>query len=127
MSRKHGELELSILEVLRHRGSATVSDVFAVLNDGTCYTTIMTVMSRMVKKGDLQRQKKGRQYEYWMNGQVTKKSRTLVNRLTEKVFGGRVLSMVSYLLESSEGLSDQELEEMENLIRAERLARKTHE
>lgn len=125
MGRKHafGELELSILNILRDKGPATVSDVLHVLANDSRYTTVMTVMSRLVEKGELLRQKRGKQYEYWIHEQGTQNSLSLFDRLKEKAFGGKALSMVSYLLESTDTISDEELEQIEDLIRSERKAR----
>lgn len=53
--RKHialGELESAIMEVIWHRGDATVREVRDVLSEkrDLAYTTVMTVMTRLVEK-----------------------------------------------------------------------------
>lgn len=122
MARKHafGELELSILKILRDKSPLTVSEVVKLLDNESRYTTIMTVMSRLVEKGELVRKKKGRQYEYWIDEQNSHHSLSLFNRLKEKIFNGKALSMVSYLLESTDEISNEEFEQMEQLIRSKR-------
>ena len=42
----------------------TVSDILRLLDDDIGYTTVMTVMSRLVEKGELIREKKWRLFEY---------------------------------------------------------------
>lgn len=65
--RSFGELEERIMNVLwRREGPATVRDVHAVLSKETplAYTTVMTVMDRLWRKGVLERRPRGRAYEY---------------------------------------------------------------
>ena len=123
--RAFGELELSILKILKDEGIVTVSDVVKLLGNDCHYTTVMTVLNRLVEKGELFREKKGRHFEYRIEEKGIQSSFSLIDRLKEKVFDGNALSMVSYLLESAEDVSDQELEELENWIQSERKGRKS--
>lgn len=63
-----GELELAVMNLVWDLGSATVSDVLERLNQEKdrhlAYTTVMTIMSRLVEKGWLISEKKGRAYVY---------------------------------------------------------------
>lgn len=62
-----GELELEVMEIVWQRGTATVSDVQEVLNEQNhelAYTTVMTIMSRLVEKGWLLAEKQGRAFAY---------------------------------------------------------------
>jgi predicted transcriptional regulator len=123
---KFGELELSILRIVRELGRVTVRDVYKSLGSEGGYTTIMTVMSRMADKGDLKREKMGKHYVYWSNSQNTSSSQNVLKRIQDKIFGGRRASMVSYLLEMDQDISDQELEELEKLIQKKRSESDTH-
>jgi predicted transcriptional regulator len=118
-----GELELSIMKIVRDLGRVTVREVYERLGSKGSYTTIMTVMSRMADKGDLAREKEGRQYVYWISSQ-NKSSRSVLKRIQDKIFGGKPAALVSYLL-TDEEISDKDLEEIENLIQKRR-ARKKH-
>lgn len=118
--RAFGELELAILNVIKTRGKVTVREVVEALDNDNVYTTIMTVMNRLVEKGELHRHRVGRHYEYWQeSGQVPSKL-TLLNRLKNKIFGGNSAAMVSYLIESDEEITEEELFEIEQLIRKAR-------
>jgi len=123
--RAFGELELSILKILKDEGIVTVSNVVKLLGNDCHYTTVMTVLNRLVEKGELFREKKGRHFEYRIEEKGIQSSFSLIDRLKEKVFDGNALSMVSYLLESAEDVSDQELEELENWIQSERKGRES--
>lgn len=57
------ELETLVMEEVWRRGEATVRDVLTVLNRGAkerAYTTVMTIMSRLLRKGLLTRTRNGK-------------------------------------------------------------------
>ena len=119
-----GELELSILQTVQKLGRATVRDVYASLGSEGSYTTIMTIMSRMADKGELMREKEGKQYCYWIEATNQVPSKNILQRIQDKIFGGKSTAMVSYLLEADQEISDQELAEIEKLIQKRRLEKK---
>ncbi|HEV8131105.1 MAG TPA: BlaI/MecI/CopY family transcriptional regulator [Acidobacteriota bacterium] len=59
-------VEFEIMEIIWSRGSALVKDIHAELfrRKGLAYTTVMTEMDHMYKKGVLAHRKKGRAYLY---------------------------------------------------------------
>ena len=110
-----GELELTILNIFQRDGSVrTVRDVLQALGREDKYTTIMTVMNRLVAKGDLQREREGQSYRYTLQ---TKKARYgLFEKWRQKIFGGNSALMISYLLESGGDITETELLQIEQLI-----------
>lgn len=122
-----GELELSIMAIVKKMGRVTVRDVYKALGSRGSYTTIMTVMSRLAKKNDLSREKKGKQYVYWATSSPQKSSsNNFLKYIQNKIFGGKKSDLVSYLLEMEQEISDKELEEIEQLIQKRRLKNKNH-
>lgn len=119
-----GELELSILKIIRELGRVTVRDVYESLGSEGGYTTIMTVMSRMADKGELMREKEGKQYTYWIASQNESSSKNILKRIQDKIFGGKPTAMVSYLLDADNEISDKDLEEIEKLVQKRRSERK---
>ncbi len=119
-----GELELLIVKAIRTLGRATVRDIYQNLGNEGSYTTVMTVMSRMADKGELVREKEGKQYVYWVGSSNDSPSKNILQRIQDKIFGGKSTAMVSYLLESDEAISDQELAEIEQLIQKRRAEKK---
>lgn len=81
-----GELELSILKMMRELGRATVRDIYKSLGSEGSYTTIMTVMSRMADKGELMREKEGKQYIYWIDPRHDSPSKSILQRIQNKIF-----------------------------------------
>ncbi|GAB1513968.1 BlaI/MecI/CopY family transcriptional regulator [Actinophytocola sp. KF-1] len=61
-----GELERAVMEVLWDRGTpAAVRDVASALAERElAYTTVMTVLDRLAKKGFVRRQRDGRAWRY---------------------------------------------------------------
>ncbi len=105
--RAFGELEAEILHFLRTGERKTVKEVHAAL--GGSYNTVMTVMSRLAAKKQLEREKTGLQYTYWLGSN----SPTFLIKL-KKFFGIKPSVLLSHLIESE--LSDEELEEMEKMV-----------
>ena len=114
--RVFGELELAILQMFREGNKFTVREVLGFLDRDDKYTTIMTVMNRLVEKKMLSRRRIGLQYEYWINNSSQFSQPNLLERFKQKIFGGKSASMVNYLLESSSDITDDELAQMEQLI-----------
>jgi predicted transcriptional regulator len=60
-----GHLEISVMEILWSRGrSSSVHDVIRCLGRTLAYTTVMTTLDRLFKKGLLERRKFERAYVY---------------------------------------------------------------
>ena len=113
--RSFGELEWTLLRLVRQNGPITVRQVFDALGRKGSYTTIMTVMTRLAEKGELFREKKGKQYIYTAHTEQTPNSFPLLKKLKELFFGGDGGALVSHFLKQ-EVLSTQELEELAALI-----------
>ena len=63
--RAMGSLEAEVLDVLWRSGEAmTPSQVLDELGTGLAYTTVMTILSRLHKKGLVDRSRVGRAYAY---------------------------------------------------------------
>jgi predicted transcriptional regulator len=60
-----GPLEMLVMETLWERGKSTVRDVVTRLNRSLAYTTVMTTLDRLYKKGMLERRVTARAYSYW--------------------------------------------------------------
>jgi len=106
--RAFGELELAILQIFRSSQQMTVGDVHKALGGKDKYTTVMTVMNRLVEKKQLERERQGLRYTYWM---LEAKS-----HLKKRLSGLRMSEVVNYLIDASDEVSDEELAELESMI-----------
>jgi len=122
-----GELELAILQTFKDRTSLTIRDVVIALAQGDSYTTVMTVMNRLVDKGQLTRQLNGNQYEYSINHENAVPFGGFLYKLKNKVFGGKSASMITFLIDEDEGITDVELAQLEEIIKRKREAKKSHD
>lgn len=59
-----GRLEFGVMEILWSRGESSVRDVIQKLNRPLAYTTVMTTLDRLFKKGLLDRRKSDRAFLY---------------------------------------------------------------
>ncbi len=113
--RAFGDLEHSILNVLRSGKRATVKRVQETLGNKDKYTTIMTVMSRLVDKKLLGRERVGLRYEYWLL-KDHENPQPLLERLRSRLFGMKTADVVSYLINEADDLSHEDLEKVEKMI-----------
>lgn len=59
-----GNLETRVMEILWARGESSVRNVFEKIERPLAYTTVMTTLERLFKKGLLRREKSGRAFLY---------------------------------------------------------------
>ncbi|HUI53436.1 MAG TPA: BlaI/MecI/CopY family transcriptional regulator [Bryobacteraceae bacterium] len=59
-----GHLEATVMEILWERGESNVHDVMQTLDRRLAYTTVMTTLDRLYKKGLLNRHKSARAFVY---------------------------------------------------------------
>lgn len=114
--RAFGDLENSILNILKSNQRMTVKRVQEVLGNEDKYTTVMTVMNRLFEKKLLGREKVGLRYEYWLL-KDERNPQSLLERLRNRLFGMKTADVVSYLINEADDLSPEDLEEVERMIR----------
>lgn len=120
--RAFGELESQILYILKSGERKTVKEVHLALGGQDNYNTVMTVMSRLVEKNQLAREKIGLQYAYWIL--PISNSASLLNKLKQKFFGVKTSALISHLIETADDLSDEDLAEMEKLLKKMKASKK---
>ena len=79
-----GKLERAVMEEVWARGRASASDIYRAHGERTAYTTWMTTLDRLYKKGLLDREREGRAYLY--TPRVTRDE--LERGVAEDVLGG---------------------------------------
>lgn len=118
-----GHLEESVMEVLWTRGESSVRDVTHKLNRPLAYTTVMTTLDRLFKKGLLARKKSDRAFLYSPRLSRSEYDRARADSLVASFLSGlksrRDLLLSSFL--DAVGQHDQEfLAALEKKIRDER-------
>ncbi len=92
-------LELECLKVLWVTGEASVRDVQQTLapSRALAYTTVMTVLERLVRKGAVARRKDGRAFLYAASVSRETLRVAAVRQLLESFFDGSREELVAYL------------------------------
>lgn len=109
--------EHRIMEVLWQKGAATVQDVADALagENGTAYTTILTMMRILREKGYLRCRKDGRAHVYSPRVDRDTAARKAVRQLLGKFFSGSPGELVLSFLRD-EDLRPEELDELKKKI-----------
>ena len=112
-----GDLQLAIMRVLWREGEATVRGVREALADSRplALTTVATMLTKMEDKGVVAHRTEGRRYVYRPLVSERQVRRSMLRRLTEGLFAGDALALVSHLLRERE-IPAAELEELKRLI-----------
>lgn len=111
--------EWAILQVVWELEPCTAPAVQEVLekDKGWAYTTVKTLMDRMVKKGLLKTERIRNLYLYRSAVTRAEAQRSEIFRTVKRAFDGALTPMMQFLIEN-ESLSDQEYRELERLIRS---------
>lgn len=114
-----GDLQLAIMRVIWELGEATVTDVHQALLDerGLAPTTIATMLKKMEDKGVVEHRADGRKFIYRPTVSQDQVTRGMVADLTERLFGGDRVALVSHLI-SRHAIRPDELSELERMIHA---------
>lgn len=117
-----GELEGQVMRVLWDIHEGAVQDVSAHLDTGKnlAYTTVMTVLSRLVEKGFLAREKRGRAYVYRPAVSRESIADSALQQVVDRFFDGVSTRAVAHLLGAAEDVDEQELRRLEASVRAKR-------
>jgi BlaI family transcriptional regulator, penicillinase repressor len=114
---KPSDLEMQVLSVLWTRGASTAREVLAAMPDGKkrAYTSILSVMQVMEKKGLLTHTNKGVAHVYQPAVSRRHVLQPFLRRVLNEVFGGRPAALMQALL-SETSVSDADLAEMRKLL-----------
>jgi len=98
------ELQLAILRVIWDKGEATVQDIWEALHAerGLAQTTVATMLSRLERRGVVNRRAQSRQYHYRAAVTEREVQHSMVGELTERLFDGDVTALVQHLLSGAD-------------------------
>jgi predicted transcriptional regulator len=111
------DAELQVLSVLWEHGPATAREVLERMPDGKqrTYTTVLTIMQLMEKKGLLKRRIQGRAHVYRPGPNRSRIIRPMIRDLITKAFGGNPAQLVQQLL-ADERIDAEQLDEIRKLL-----------
>lgn len=125
-----GELECAVLEQVWSLKEATVHDVVGRMQRPLAYTTIMTTLDRLYRKGLLVRLKRGRAFVYTAACSKPEVQREIARGLVKEISIDPLHSknyLLSFLIESVDGKDAEILAELEAVIAEKRRQLKREE
>lgn len=110
--------ELELMKIVWQKGQATVRDVYETLlgHRKIAYTTVMTMMRVLEKKGYVKTHLVSRAFVYRPARPQRQVVRSMVREFVDRVFNGSAQPLLVHLVEDRR-LSPEEVEELERLIR----------
>jgi len=115
------DLELEIMKVIWRRGSATVRDVYEELltERKIAYTTVMTMIGILERKGRLNKQENDRAYIYTATEPRTDVVGSMVHDFLKRVFDGSAKPLLLHLVENQK-ISPEELDDIRKRVKDKR-------
>jgi BlaI family penicillinase repressor len=113
--------ELEIMKVVWARRAATVRDVYEDLRSKRriAYTTVMTMMNILERKGHLKKQTEGRSFLYQPVRPKRQVVGAMVREFLDRVFGGSAEPLLVHLVQDRR-LTERDLAELARRIRKAR-------
>jgi BlaI family penicillinase repressor len=112
------EGEQAVMEVLWADAPLTATEVAERIPAarGWSERTVKTMLGRLLTKGALIHEEDGRRYLYRPAVERADYAQRETRRLADRLFGGRAAPLVAHLA-ASEGLTDQDIAELEALLK----------
>jgi predicted transcriptional regulator len=109
-----GSLEADILAIIWERKRVTVRDVYETMRTERqiAYTTVMTVINNLVKKGLLSQDRSAIAYSYTAAIPGDEVASTILDSVVQRFFSGRVNLALSHLLGLKRDLDPAQAEEL---------------
>jgi len=107
-----GEFEL--MEILWPLGEASVKDVWTRVapERGLAYTTVMTVLEKMYRKGILNQRKKGKAFLYTAALSREQALKGIIEHICNTYFGGSYEALSGFVNQNNEPVGAQTYEEV---------------
>ena len=119
-----GELEQKTLDEVRRQGESNVARVCSGLKESYAYTTVMTTLDRLYKKGLLDRRKEGRAFYYAAKFSIEEMERGIAEDVIAHLFDnslGRAEPVLACIVDSVSERDLLLLDELERLVKEKRL------
>jgi predicted transcriptional regulator len=110
--------ERQVMNIIYARGQATAAEIHEALADPPTFSATRAVIRTLEEKGHIAHQEQGLRYIYRPVVPPEKARRSAVSQLVTTFFQGSPTRLMASLLDGSTAkISDQELDELERLIR----------
>ena len=116
-----GPLEMQALGIIEASADLSVSEVQQALKQrgqSLAYTTVMTVLVRLLDKGLVSRRKQGRQFLYTVEKKKGFSPIRVLERVKNSLFGSDRLKPILSLIDLEEELTESQLQELKRSVEA---------
>jgi len=103
------------MNVLWEMGSGTVAEVQEKLSDDLAYTSVLTILRILEKKGHVHHEPEGRAHRYVPLVAREEAQEDAVQTVTRKLFAGSPMLLMTHLL-GKKGLTDKQLHRLRELV-----------
>jgi predicted transcriptional regulator len=118
-----GSLEQQVIDIVWGSGEVTVREVHARLDGKVAYTTVMTTLDRLFRKGLLTRTKRARAFVYAAAATREEFDEIVASDLVSGLLSGEWPAPLPFLSNLVEAVGDRDralLDELERLVRTKR-------
>jgi len=116
--------ERQIMDILYRLGRASAKDVMENMEDAPSYSSVRTLLGKLVEKGHADHRESGLKYVYFPLVAREKASKSALGNVVKTFFDDSPYLAVNSLLDMSmHELSDAELDELNDMIQARKNAK----
>jgi predicted transcriptional regulator len=118
-----GSLEKQVLDIVWKSGEVTVRDVHTRLDGRVAYTTVMTTLDRLFRKGLLARTKRARAFVYAASASREELHDLVASDVVSGLLAGEWSAPIPFLSNLVEAVGERDralLDELERLVRTKR-------
>jgi len=109
--------ERQMMDIIYRLSEASAKEVMENLDDAPSYSSVRTLLRKLVEKGHIAHRESGLKYVYYPLVERKEASRSALGNIVKTFFDGSPLLAVNSLLDMSrDDISDQELEQLSQLI-----------
>ena len=113
------ERELDVMQALWGLGrAASVAEIHEAMDSKLAYTTVQTMLNRLLAKGHVRRRMEGRAYVYAPAVKEAGAARVALRSLVDRFFGGSAAELAAHLVE--EEMSEEDVKRIERLLKERR-------
>lgn len=117
--------ERQMMDIIYRLEEASAKDVMNNLEDPPSYSSVRTLLRKLVEKGHISHRESGLKYVYYPLVERKAASKSALSNIVKTFFSGSPLLAVNSLLDlTNEDISDQELQQLEKLIKEKKKANK---
>lgn len=115
--------EAELMQVLWEQGPSTVAEVQQHLKARLAYTTVLTMLQKLEKKGYVRHREEGRAHRYGSAIRRDAAQRSALRDLAAKLFNGSTTLLLTHLVHD-EALSAEDVQRIERLLQERKRGRK---